>query len=424
MSRDRYLRAFLVKGLSVAALFGAQVLLARTVEEEGDYGFYNFLISILNLLSLAVVWGMDKLLVREVAVDLEGRGGRFHALVRGAGRLTAGHLVLALPVLAGILWWARPGRWTLGMVLAAWLLLVGMCYARTGTAVLRGMGQVLRAEAVLNLLRPVAFAAGLGIAFLLAGPRDAASVVGLGALAFVLAGAAAFLAWRRGAPPADPTPVAAPPLRRTGFPFLAIGIGLPMLANLDIILLGVLGGDRELAPYSAAARLVILATLGLTAANLLIAPRLAVLHDEGKLEEMQRMLRRHNLVILCLTLAPVAVLALAGDLALALFGESYRAGFEPLRILLLGQLVNVLVGPVNLVCMMAGEQRLAGWTTMGACVVLTALCYLLVPTHGPVGAAWASAIALGGMNLAQAAIVIRRVGVDPTVASLLPRLSR
>jgi len=424
MKRRQYISALLVKGASVAALFGVQVLVARTASDDGEYGFFNYLISILNIASLVVIWGLDKFLVREVSIDLEeGNHGRAWAQIRGARKIIWVNLLVAAPALTAILFWTRPERSSWTLVLFVWLLLVAISFARSTTSVMRGMQRVIASEAALNLLRPLALGLGVLLFAWLGGPLSAPNFVLLATGSFGLTALVAAVICRRSV---APTAILMPSeavftfqLYRTCFPYLLIGLGLPLLANLDVILLGILSTDSEVAMYAASARLVTLSAVGLTAVNLLIAPRLPILYSQKKFAEMQTMLRRNNIVILMLTILPVLVLAFAGSFVLSIFGEEYVAGVSILHILLVGQVINVFVGPVNLVCMMTHQHHIASLLTVAACVIEAALCYILIPSMGANGAAWANASALIFLSLSLALIVLRRVQVNPTLTNII-----
>jgi O-antigen/teichoic acid export membrane protein len=86
----------------------------------------------------------------------------------------------------------------------------------------------------------------------------------------------------------------------------------------------------------------------------------------------------------------------------------------PLVIMVAGQLVNALVGPVGLLLTMTGEQKAAVWILGVSAAVGIALGFLLIPTHGIVGAAWATTASRAGWNVAMAVAVWRRMGVRAT----------
>lgn len=424
MKNRQYVQALAVKGLSVAALFGVQVLIAHKSTDRSEFGFYNYLISILNLASFIAIWGLDKFLVREVSVHAdEKQAGKAWSLIGGANRVIVLNLILAGPILAAFFRLMRPDRFSWGLVCAVWALLAAMCFARSSAAVVRGMQRVIASEAILNFLRPLALGLGVLVFASMSGPLETESILLLAAAAFAFSAVVTSTVSRKTVAPVavkqavDKTKVRQ--LYRTCFPFLLIGVGLPLLSNLDVILLGSLGNDDQVGLYSACVRLITLTTVGLTSVNLLIAPRLPILFRQGKFDEMQAIVRRNNIVILLLTTIPVIILITAGGFVLSIFGEEYAVGEDVLHILLIGQVINVFVGPVNLICMMAQQHRLASIMTISACVIEAALCYILIPSHGVHGAAWANVAAISFLSIALSVIVVRKVRVNPTLTNTL-----
>jgi hypothetical protein len=95
------------------------------------------------------------------------------------------------------------------------------------------------------------------------------------------------------------------------------------------------------------------------------------------------------------------------------FGSSYAVGATPLRIMLLGQTVNVATGGVAFVLVMAGFTGVDLADNVLAAIVLFALAIPLAAAVGPTGAAAASATALAAVNVVRLVQVGRLIGVQP-----------
>jgi O-antigen/teichoic acid export membrane protein len=89
--------------------------------------------------------------------------------------------------------------------------------------------------------------------------------------------------------------------------------------------------------------------------------------------------------------APIAatILVLRRDL-LSLYGHDFVAGASTAVLLVLGHLVNGVLGLVAGVLMMSGRSRLFFWNNLGAMALNLTLSLLLIPRHGIFGAAIAS----------------------------------
>ena len=96
-----------------------------------------------------------------------------------------------------------------------------------------------------------------------------------------------------------------------------------------------------------------------------------------------------------------------------MFGSQYDLGASWLRILLIGQIVNVSVGAAGFVLIMVGRT---GWDLVvyaSSFVLDLVLAIILVPHLGPKGAAIAQATTLVFSNLFRLSLVWRFVRIQP-----------
>src|SRR4029077_3073549 len=105
-------------------------------------------------------------------------------------------------------------------------------------------------------------------------------------------------------------------------------------------------------------------------------------------------------------IVPQAILQVFG-------GGQFATGSGALRILVIGQAINVSVGAAGFVLIMAGRT---GWDlivySLSAALDLT-LAFLLVPRFGIEGAAAAQAITIAASNWLRLVLVRRFVGIFP-----------
>ena len=98
---------------------------------------------------------------------------------------------------------------------------------------------------------------------------------------------------------------------------------------------------------------------------------------------------------------------------LRVFGSEYGSGASWLRILLIGQVVNVSVGAAGFVLIMVGRT---GWDLLVYASSFTldiVVAILLVPHMGPAGAAISQATTLVFSNVFRLYLVWRFVGIQP-----------
>lgn len=176
---------------------------------------------------------------------------------------------------------------------------------------------------------------------------------------------------------------------------------LLMLAfgSLDGLILGFCRPPESVAYYEAAAKSSILISLPLIAVNAAVPPLFAQFFRRGDLTGLEAMARTTSRWIYYLAL-PLALLALAAapDL-LELFGSGFSAGDTALRLLALGQLVNVACGSVGFILAMTGHQVILTKMLALAGVVGIPLMTLGAALYGLTGLAAAKSLWLVGVNV-------------------------
>jgi len=115
-------------------------------------------------------------------------------------------------------------------------------------------------------------------------------------------------------------------------------------------------------------------------------------------------------------MVPMAlVLILFGREILSLFGAEFRAGYETLIILTLGQLLNAFTGPVGFLMIMTGNQRIATAVEAVSTTIQIGLVIALLPGWGIEGAAVGMATATVVRNVAMFAYAWQRTGIRSSI---------
>jgi O-antigen/teichoic acid export membrane protein len=165
-----------------------------------------------------------------------------------------------------------------------------------------------------------------------------------------------------------------------------------MLGWTDVLLLGLLASRAEVGQYKVAFSLAAVCQLPLGALATAYNPEIArgLARRDGV--EVQALVGA-ALRGMVLGVAPLAALLVifAGPL-LALFGEPYRAGIEPLWVLVGAQIASALAVPLLRLIPMSGRFGLNVAEHAVAVVLNAVLNVLLVPRLGALGAAVALAI--------------------------------
>jgi O-antigen/teichoic acid export membrane protein len=103
------------------------------------------------------------------------------------------------------------------------------------------------------------------------------------------------------------------------------------------------------------------------------------------------LMKEAQIMSLVPSLICAAPLMIFGKWILALFGAPFVQGYPAMVIVALGLLARAAAGPSQNLLMVAGRQNQAAIVLAGAVLINLALCGLLIPRMGLVGAALAAA---------------------------------
>lgn len=417
-----------LKGTNACLSFLATMLLVRLLGAAG-YGIYAYIYALITVLSIPSQFGLPPLVLRETA---KGMARADAALVRGiwvwAGRFV-GLTALGLALLGGLAVWLWQERFS-GVYLNtfAWALLLVPLVALGNVrgAALRGLHRVVQGQLPENIVQPgtlVVLLGGtlvIGLAF---SPAQAMALrVAAAAVAF---GVGVGLLLR-----ATPAKVRRVSPRFEGrlwlqsvLPLAFIG-GMQLInKNASIVILGFFVPAEQIGIYRVAVQVSILASLGLQAMNMVLAPRFAALYARGEIGSLQHLVTVGARVILGFNLLAATGFALLGKWFLGLFfGSEFTASYAPLMILLIGQCVNSATGSVGFLLNMTGHERETARGILVSVVLNILLNLLLVPLWGIAGAAVAMAAGLVTSNVLLWWAVYKRLGINSLAFNFFSQL--
>ena len=192
--------------------------------------------------------------------------------------------------------------------------------------------------------------------------------------------------------------------------FLIEGFGF-LLTNSDVIVVGFYLDPESVAIYFAAAKTMALVHFVFFSVKAAAAPRFAAMLAEGDRPALAAFAGETVRWSFWPSLAVgLGVLAL-GHFLLSLFGPAFTAGYGLMAILLVGILAKALVGPGEILLMMAGEQRLCMALYAAALVANIVLNVVLIPLLGLNGAAIATTGAMIIEAILLFAVVRQKMGI-------------
>ncbi|MFM8944221.1 MAG: polysaccharide biosynthesis C-terminal domain-containing protein [Actinomycetota bacterium] len=420
-----------VVGLVVYVLgtFGANVLVARAFGGEAAgataLGIVTLATQFAFVAAAGTRFGMDMAAVRDVAIEAgRGDGARIRGIVdRALGVAALGSVVVAVPVFLAAPWLGarfsdQAGAATALRWAAVALPFVAVTFVSLGAS--RGL-KVMRHTLVVQWIgQPVLWIALMPLAWAI--ERTATAAVAAYAVSWMLAAIGAWALWSRearafGREPAAPGELGR--LVRYGAPRAPAALLSQGLFWIDyfvasaFVARGVVTAE-ELGVYSSSVRIALAMVLFLTAVSYVFSPFVADLHERGERERLDALFKAITRWTVAGTIPVLLLMLVAPEPLLRVFGgEAFTGGADALRILLIGQTVNVGVGAAGFVLIMAGRT---GWD-----LVVYALSFLLdlvlalvlVPRLGVEGAAIAQTVTVAASNALRLVLVRRFVGIQP-----------
>jgi O-antigen/teichoic acid export membrane protein len=409
-------------GVFVVASLATSVLIARVLGNAA-LGLVTLATQLAFVGGAGTRFGMDMAAVRRVAIDVgKGEPGRARAVVRRAALIAAlVSVVVATAVFLGASTLAHAFARTSGsggvrVFQAAALALPFVALVQVYLGGTRGLKVMRHTLTVYWAGQPLVW-----IAVMLAGwavVKTPGTSVFAYAVSWVLATGAAWFLWERETKrfphlPAPPDETAQ--LIRYGAPRAPAALLSQLLFWTDYFVVAHYITPAKLGVYAAAVRVAQAIVLFLIAVNYMFSPFVADLHARGeraRLDGLYKTLTRWTLagtipILLLLLVVPGPVLLIFGSHA------GFEGGVTALRILVIGQAVNVAVGSVGFILIMVGRT---GWDLVmyaGSFALDLALAFVLARRFGANGAAVAQAVTLSLSNAARLYLVWRFVGIQP-----------
>ncbi len=412
--------SFIIKlaGTFLALISG--VLLARILGPT-QYGFYSYALSIVTILLIPATLGLPLLIVRfTVSYQVTEAWSVISGLLIRAKQFARYSSILVVIIFLPIGYIldehiSSVHFYTFSIGLFAIPLL---SYNAIRSAAMRGFGSILYAQLTDSIIRPILFI--LIILLLLQSQTSITSEVAMTINLFlILATFVLGIYWLRKFTPIQV--IHSTPEFRTKewmialVPFI-LTQGVVVLNNhVTILMVGMIDGPESTGIFQVAIKGSEIINFALAAVNLVIAPQVAKLYTQNKINQLQRLMTMSSIAITIYSLLCTMILIFFGKpLVNLVFGSAYDSSASALVILLFGQLVNSMIGSLGMLLSMTGHQKDIFKGTVFVMVLLVAMNLLFIPLFGVIGAAASSSIGIILWNLIMWYYVRTRIGINPT----------
>lgn len=411
---------FGIRIASTGLSFVTGLLLARLLGATG-YGAYTYAMTWIGILAIPGALGLDKLLVREVAIyKAKSEWHLMNGLLRWANR-SALIVSSGLALLAAFIGWILI-RYTNTLVLVSlWIALISLplsTLTRLRQAVLKGFNRVIAGQVPEMIIQPILFICLIGIAYFFLGksltpPGTLGINIVSSGITFIVGTAILLRTIPQSVKGILPS-YKISEWTRSALPLMLI-TGMQVInTRADIIMLGIMKGTKAVAIYSAASRGAEFITFILLAVNASLGPAVANLYASGDMKKLQAVVTKSTHIILLFSLPIGLSLIVFGHWFLILFGEDFIQGRTTLAILSAGQLVNTAMGSVGLLLTMTGHERKVAVGVGITATMNIIMNAIFIPKWSMEGAALATASSMIVLNILLATWVYRTIGIHPT----------
>jgi O-antigen/teichoic acid export membrane protein len=406
------------------------ILLARLLGAE-SYGVYSTATSLMLLISLPVILGFDRLVVRELpATVVRGEWAAARALVRRAFQSVMLTSVLVSLAVGLVIWLLRDriGEEIAIVFLAALLLVPFQSFNVLRRSVGLGLQQIVAAQLPESLIRPAVFSILLFVALLGVGMISALAAMILSLLALLVSTTIGILVIFRRVPNelrAGPVEYRTRFWLREALPFAMLGAVQVFLGQIDVLMVGTIAGAEAAGHFAVAARGAGLVIFGFLAVNVTLGPTIARLWAAHDTRRLQLAITRGARGAFAFALVIALMLWAFGPQFLSLFGPEFVTAEPILVTLVMSALIDVALGlgPVSLA--MTGHQRTGFIAIAATASVRVVFGLILIPTYGALGAAFGALISVVVYNSVTVTYARLRLRVDVTPLGFRPpHLSR
>ncbi len=390
--------AFVLKAIGAALAVVIHVLMGRLLGAE-EYGVFSIGLALSAFGSLFAVFGFDNAAIRFVSQYLEQKAiatlkGFVHAACIQSMLGSLAIIIFCIGMLySGVL----PGSRV--VLILMMVLLVSYVFIPLYSKLIRGFGDIAGSLWPEQLLFPTVT---LAIFASLTQARfyDVVAAFVVGRYTTVIV---SYIILRRHTAETIPKNLESKTnyiaWYGTAAPLFVAALINILYLKADTLMVGAMVSFEQAGLYTAASRVSMLLSFVLGVIGTAVAPMLSASFHGGRMADFRKLFWLSILLSGIAASLLLFLVVLFSSEILSLYGTDFLQANVMLVVLSVGQFVNAVTGPVAFALMVSGNESIyARVMLIGGCLNL-ALNALLIPQYAGVGAAYATAISLGGANL-------------------------
>ena len=183
------------------------------------------------------------------------------------------------------------------------------------------------------------------------------------------------------------------------YPMAISGFCFFVMLSVDVFLLKRYFSNSHVAYYSIAVKFLTILSLVIVAINVNISPKIAEHYFSSNKKELLSLLSKSRMMICLINWTTGIFLIGLGKILLGFFGEEYVQAYQPMVILVFGQMIASLFGSVAVALNMIGKQIIFQRILVVSTVINIVSNVIFIPKYGMNGAAISFVMSLLFWNL-------------------------
>ena len=407
------LTALIVRVCGAAAAFFMNIVVARYLGAT-EAGYFFLAISITAVLASIGRIGADQTILRFVGIhNAMSEWPEMHGVMK---KMISWTYIPLLIITALVCIFAKPIaihffhkeqlEWPLFWTSLSMPFFAG--YNVYGMA-LQGIKKVFLSVTALKILTPVF----LILFVIILPPKNSSYASIYYTLACLLNLFLGYFWWRRNATPAkEKIEINTSVLWQSCWPLWITAIMQQLTIWGGQLTAGIFISSEQVAQLAVARNTTVLIVFILMAVNNVSAPRFAAMYRQGQMEKLKRYARNSTLLMTVVALPITLIIWFFPGYIMSLFGKDFVEGIWYLRILAIGQFINVITGSVSSLLIMSGHEKDVKNLRLINGVLAIVLAVVLTAYFGAIGSAISSAVATASFNLMAVSKVKKRLGFN------------
>lgn len=171
-------------------------------------------------------------------------------------------------------------------------------------------------------------------------------------------------------------------------------VSIYLLSSIDIFYIKYFYGDKFVAYYSVAVKIISIINVSINAISLSVASGLAYNYTNKNFDVLKKITRKSSRLIFFFSLTVSCIIYIFSKKILDVFGNEYIISNTTLIILLIGNLIMSIAGNTYMYLLMTNKGIVLGKLLILAVVINLISNYFVIPIYGIEGAAFTSVISI------------------------------